>query len=186
MDDVLNDLMREWFEAEWKRKHADCRLSYDDISRNPPHELLKITMEDYLASLDDFRLTHAYENMKPLKEVAEWFEEHGHKFRHVALTSVPLSSASRSAKWVLDNFGKWIRMYNFVPSCRNSCDAPSYDANKRDFLKWMEKVDYLIDDSEENIKGAESIGVKGIIFPRPWNSGRTKNIGSVLNVLSNL
>lgn len=186
VDDVLNDLMREWFESEWKPKHDDCYFNYDDISKNPPHEFLQISVETYLASLDAFRRSSAYGDMRPLKEVRDWFSSCGHKFRHIALTAVPLNSAPRSAQWVLNNFGEWIRTYHFVPSYRDSCRAPSYDTDKGSFLKWFEKVDYLIDDSEENIRHAQSVGVKGIIFPRPWNSKKTENIKSIVEILNNL
>jgi phosphoglycolate phosphatase-like HAD superfamily hydrolase len=54
VDDVLNDLMRAWFEDWVSTKHAHCPLTYDQITGNPPHELLGISSSDYQASLDDY------------------------------------------------------------------------------------------------------------------------------------
>ena len=186
IDDVLNDLMREWFEAGWKTEHPECKVVYEDLSENPPHRILAVSKEHYLESLDAFRTDSSCSQMTPLLPVKEWFVHHGHKFRHVALTAVPFFAAAESAKWVLTHFGEWIRTYHFVPSYRVSCTIPVYDQTKQEYLNWSQQVDYLVDDNEDNIKGAEFVGIKGILFPRPWNSEKNKPVETIMTFLSSL
>lgn len=186
VDDVLNDLMRKWFDSQWKKAHPECRIAYEDLSENPPHRILDIPKEHYLESLDAYRDGAAYDQMIPAPSVREWFIRHGRKYRHIALTAVPFSAAGTSAKWVMTHFGEWIRTYHFVPAYRAPCNIPVYDHSKNDFLQWLQKVHCLVDDNEDNIKQAESIGVKGILFPRPWNSAQNQSVDSVLASLSSL
>ena len=80
VDDVLNDLMRAWFEQGWKREHAACGLEYDDLRENPPHLALGASREQYLASMDAFRKTQAGINLTPNPELLVWFSEHGGMF----------------------------------------------------------------------------------------------------------
>jgi 5'(3')-deoxyribonucleotidase len=186
VDDVLNDLMRQWFEIVWKKAHPECKIDYEDLSENPPYQILNITKEQYLKSLDAFRIDTYYNQMIPTLPIKEWFIHHGHKFRHITLSAVPYAAAGESARWVITHFGKWIRTFHFIPSYRQTCKIPVYDQSKEEFLKRIRQVDYLIDDNEDNIKGAESVSVKGILFPRPWNSQRDESIESVLTFLSSL
>lgn len=169
VDDVLNDLMRTWLETHWLPAHPGCSVRYEEIVRNPPSEILGVSLEDYLASLDVFRLSGDFERMPPSKEVLGWFSTYGHLFRHIAVTAVPLKAASVSAAWVMRHFGPWIRTFHVVPSPRKTDDIPLYDGSKQDFLRRLGGVDYFIDDSEENISGREELGAQGILFPRPWN-----------------
>jgi hypothetical protein len=171
IDDVLNDLMREWFDQVWRPARADCPVrAYEGIVQNPPHELLGVTLEEYQDSLDEFRLSGGYSGLEPSAEVRQWFMDHGHRFRHVAVSAVPVKAASVSAEWVMRHFGRWIRTFHFVPSARSAEKIPLYDQSKRDFLEWLGKVDILIDDNETNLWGCDRIGIKTILFPRPWNS----------------
>jgi 5'(3')-deoxyribonucleotidase len=186
VDDVLNDLMRQWLEMAWKKAHPECEKDYENLSENPPHCILGITKEKYLESLDAFRADTCYNQMTPILPIKEWFIHHGRQFRHIALTSVPFIAAGTSAKWVLTHFGEWIRTYHFIPSYRTTCKVPVYNQTKQDYLKQIQQVDYLVDDNEENIKEAESVGVKGILFPRPWNSQKNKPIETVITSLSSL
>ncbi|MFH1387614.1 MAG: hypothetical protein ABIH50_08110 [bacterium] len=172
VDDVLNDLMRVWFEEFWRPKHPDNKMKYETINFNPPHQLFEATKEEYLASLDDFRLSGCYEKLKPIKEVKEWFLANGEKYRHVALTRVPVAVAHVSAAWVTKNFGAWIRSFHFIPSYRAGENPPVYDENKGTYLHYFGKADLLIDDTIENIEAAEKYGVKTLVFPRPWNKSK--------------
>lgn len=172
MDDVLNDLMHSWFEQKWTKERGDCKLKYLDITENPPHRLLGVSIEEYLNSLDEFRLSPLYQQMSPAMEVMEWFSEYGKDFRHIALTAVPLTAASASAQWVFKHFGIWIRTFHFVPSKRKEQNIPDYDNDKAAFLEWLSKVDVLIDDSPVNVNAAENMGIKGILWPRPWNNSK--------------
>jgi hypothetical protein len=169
VDDILNDLMRCWLVNKWLPEHPDCKVSFEQITQNTPERIMHSTKEDYLLSLDSFRLSKAYSEIKPNAEVLAWFEEFGDKARHIALTFVPLKAAHVSADWVMKNFGKWIRSFNFVPSPRIGERAPEYDHSKADYLRWFNKIDVLVEDSEENIREAKELGIRGILAAKPWN-----------------
>ena len=171
IDDVLNDFMRSWFERKWLVENKECGLSYEDLVENPPNRLLGVGVDEYLRSLDEFRLSSLFGDMLPSEEAMRWFLRNGPAFRHIALTAVPLVAAPVSAGWVMRHFGPWIRTFHFVPSKRAGQEIPAYDGNKADFLRWVGKVDVLIDDSPENIREAEKAGVKGFLISRPWNHG---------------
>jgi len=172
VDDVLNDLTRLWFEKEWLLSHPGCKAGFAELKQNPPHQILGVTLEEYLSSLDAFRLSVNYERLEPLKEAVEWFNEYGGNFRHIALTAVPLTAAPRSASWVLAHFGKWIRTFHFIPSARSAEGLVEYDRDKGAYLGWLKKADILVEDKEENIRSAAKAGVRGILIPRPWNNAR--------------
>lgn len=170
VDDVLNNLMRCWFENKWLSEHPNCKIRYEDLRENPPHSILSTSVHAYLESLDEFRLSDHYMKMPPGKEVMEWFNLYGERFRHIALTAVPLKAASVSAQWVLKHFGKWMRTFHFVPSNRQGENLPQYDKDKSDFLNWLRKVDIFIDDSEKNVNRAKKSGIRSIVIPQPWNN----------------
>ncbi len=170
VDDVLNDFTRRWLRDAWIASHPGCRLRYEDLTRNPPHELLAVTSEEYLDSLDDYRLDGRYRDMPASPEALGWFERHGEKFRHIALTAVPRKAAAVSAEWVVRNFGRWIRTFHFVPSLRPGEDTPRYDASKGEALSWLADVDLFVDDTPAHISSAEKAGVRGLLFPAPWNN----------------
>lgn len=168
IDDVLNDLMGQWFAKHWLPAHPDCPIAYGQLTENPPHRLLGVDLSEYLASLDSFRRSQAAE-LLPLPGVLQWFRRHGHRCRHLALTAVPLFAAGISAAWVMRHFGEWIRSFNFVPSQRPGETWPRYDQDKKEFLHWWGKPLILIDDNPENIKSATEAGVQPLLMPRPWN-----------------
>lgn len=171
VDDVLNDLMRVWFEEYWIPSQNKPVLSYEDISQNPPHKVLGISRNEYLSSLDKYRLSDSALGMKPNAEILSWLQVHGSKYKHLALTATPLKAAHMSAFWVTKHFGQWIRSFNFVPSPREDDNFPAYHQDKAEFLNWIKTVDVFIDDNEENIAAAEALGIRGILISRPWNSG---------------
>jgi hypothetical protein len=173
VDDVLNSLMRVWFEDFLKKNmHGGIRTTYEQLSENSPHELLGMTPKQYLASLDEFRLSGRYERLEPTGEILNWFNAYGHCCRHLALTAVPLAAAPMSSAWVLKHFGKWIRTFHFVPSKRSEETIPVYDRSKADFIGWHGKIDILIDDNPEHIEQAAQIGLQGILITQPWNAGK--------------
>jgi hypothetical protein len=169
VDDVLNDLMRMWFNDWLSAGGALCRLSYDHLTSNPPHEILKISLPDYLASLDAFRLSGKARKLRPIPEIMEWFSRHGNSFHHLALTAAPLLSSHISAEWVLKNFGRWIQSFSVVPSMRSPEQDTQTHADKVEFLRWWGKGDVLVDDNPQNVAGALSIGMDAVLIPRPWN-----------------
>ncbi len=184
VDDVLNDLMRAWFERCWMRAHPDCPLRYDQISENPPHALLGISRAEYLAALDGFRSESAG-TIPPVPEVLAWFRQYGQYFRHLALTAVPLRAASVSAAWVMRHFGSWIRSFHLVPSLRQGEIIPDYDQTKEDFLRWWGNVDIFIDDNPVNVVSAQSLGIQAMLVSRPWNQGQ-QTLVQTLDVLTEL
>ncbi len=172
VDDVLNNLMQEWLNKKWLPDHSGCRIRFNEIIQNPPHQLLKVSKEEYLKSLDEFRLSKEFTKIRPLAETKKWFLKYGDNFRHLVITAVPVKAAAVSAVWTLTNFGRWIRTFHFVPSLRREEKNFKYDRTKKDFLKWLGKVDIFIDDNELNLAGSQELGIRGILFPRPWNSSK--------------
>jgi hypothetical protein len=185
VDDVLNDLMRAWFEREWLPGHPDCTVRYAAITENPPEILLGVARSDYLESLDRFRLSDAAHLLEPVPEVMDWFRHQGHRYRHMALTATPLRSAHITAEWVIRHYGNWIRSFHFVPSVREDLPALPYDRTKADFFRWWGKVDLFIDDNLTHIEAARKAGIKTLTMPRPWNR-EANTISGMLNSLTQL
>jgi len=169
VDDVLNNLMYQWFTFCWLPENPGCEISYKELSGNPPDEVLGISRETYLSSLDAFRATDRAIKMEPNAAVMAWMREHGSRFRHVALTARPLETAPDVAYWVMLHFGAWIRSFGVVPP-RTASDVPVYDRTKGDFLKWLRCGDIVVDDSAENVKKAQELGLKTLLYPQPWNA----------------
>jgi hypothetical protein len=169
VDDVLNDLMYQWFTFGWLPENPHCKISYHGLKENPPDAVLSIPRETYLCSIDAFRKTDRAINMEPNAEVLAWMREHGHLFRHVALTARPLETAPDVAYWVMRHFGAWVRSVGVVPT-RTAPDVPAYDSTKGDFLKWVRCGDIVVDDSAENARQSEDLGLKALLYPRPWNA----------------
>lgn len=168
VDDVLNELMLAWFSEAWKPSHPDCKLSYSEITENPPDRVLGIPRSDYLSSLDSFRLSEQARNMQPNPAVLEWLRDSGSGYRHMALTARPLDSTPIAAEWLFRHFGAYMRGFGVVPT-RLAAGVPAYDRDKGEFLRWFGKADILVDDSEENLRAAEKLGIEGVLYPQPWN-----------------
>jgi len=184
VDDVLNDLMRAWLEEAWLPSHPECVLRYTDILENPPHRILDVTLGDYRRSLDLFRSTSLMK-LPPVPEVEAWFKANGHRFRNIALTTVPLPAAALQAAWVFEHFGLWIRSFNVVTSPRDEVPLPQYDMTKYDFLKWLENADILIDDNPENVKVAATLGIRAFLVSKPWNGGHA-SLSTILGQLAEI
>lgn len=173
VDDVLNDLMQAWFATVWLPEHPGEVVRYEGLSENPPHGLLGIARDEYLASLDGFRLGPAYAGLEPNPDILSWLAEEGGNCRHVALTATPLRAAPGTAAWVLRHFGRWIREFAFIPAERNGETLPAYDANKGEWLARHGDSSVLVDDSPQNIAAARAAGIATLSWPRPWNDGST-------------
>jgi hypothetical protein len=169
IDDVLNDLMRQWFHSAWLNEYPECQVSYAELACNPPYEVLGVEPARYLASMDAFRKTEQACNMEPNPEVLSWFRNEGHRFRHIALTARPLETASDVAHWAMRHFGSWIRCFGVVPA-RADVGVPVYDRTKGEFLAWLGRGDVLVDDSAENGRQAASLGLKTMLVAQPWNN----------------
>jgi hypothetical protein len=168
VDDVLNDLMRDWFQLWWLPRHPRCKLAYAQIRENPPQRIFSIPAQEYLDSLDAFRQEHG-PSLKPNADLLAWFQNHGHRFRHMALTTVPLEFADVSAAWVMKHFGNWIRSFNVVPSPRAKTAHIDYDRNKADFLDWLGPSDLMIDDKPGTIAEIARHSRPALLWPQPWN-----------------
>ena len=181
IDDVLNQLMRDWFSQDWLPLNPDCKLSYLDLKQNPPDAVLGIIRAEYLSSLDSFRISKRAHDLRPNLEIVKWLDSFGADYRHIALTVRPLESTPHAAEWVFRHFGKYIRSFAVVPS-RPESNIPIYDRDKGEFLRWFGKADVLVDDNEENVCAAESLGIRGVLFPQPWN----RAVGSVQQTLDSI
>lgn len=184
VDDVLNDLTYRWFTQGWKSEHPECRLSYTELTSNPPHESLGVDLEVYLASMDRFRTTQSARDLAPHPEVLAWFGEDGHRFRHIALTARPLETAPDLAHWVMRYFGAWIRCFGVVPT-RTQPGVPVYDRTKGEYLAWLGRGDVLVDDSMENNRQAATLGLHTLLFSQPWNNG-AMSVFALLRQLTNM
>lgn len=183
VDDVLNDLMRKWFEEWWRPRHAESTLHYIDLTVNPPHEVLAVSEEEYLRSLDAFRIER-YETLVPQAETLAWFSEHGHRCRNVALTAVPATCAHLSAAWVISHFGRWIDTFAFVPTRDGVMSGKGRRLTKQEYLKWFGRGDVLVDDRSQNIESVKTIGMEGILVPQPWNTSSHPTLGTALQELT--
>jgi len=184
VDDVLNDLMYSWFKEYRHVYDPNSNLSYHDLIQNPPHEILGITLNEYKLSLDNYRNSEKGRNLKPNQQIINWLRKDGAKYRHIALTARPKQTIPFLAEWIFHHFGDWIRTLSFIPSYREDEKLPVYDKTKTDFIIWLGKADYFIDDSEENIKAAEEIGITSFLFPQPWNNGKLA-VKKILEKISN-
>jgi FMN phosphatase YigB (HAD superfamily) len=185
VDDVLNELMREWFDEWWLPRHPECAHRYGDIAANPPHTVLGIPETTYLSSLDAFREAR-FAKLPPRPEVLEWFSEHGHRAQHVALSAPPESFAHLSAAWVIKHFGQWIRTFAFVPARRGRSEVAEARIAKGDYLEWLGHGDVFLDDREANVEGARALGMKGIVVPQPWNTSSHGSLQAALQDLTAL
>lgn len=181
VDDVLNSLTRDWFERKWLAEHPACTLAYEDLRENPPHRILGVERSEYLASLDAFRASDAARRMQPNPQLMEWMRLQGAGFRHVALTARPLETAPQAAEWVFRHFGAWIRCFGLVPS-RPEAGLPEYDRNKGEWLAWLGGADLFVDDSVENVRLAEGLGIRAVVWPQPWNRGESVELNETFGL----
>jgi len=185
VDDVLNDLTRAWLEGAWLPAHPDCPVQFASLVENPPHRLLGITKDEYLASLDAFRVSSAARQLQPVAEVLTWFDRYGGCARHVALSAAPLETVHESAAWVMRHFGRWIRTFAFVPSPRRTPLIPRYETTKGEYLAAWGKADVFIDDSQANVEAARTRGIAALLMPQPWNSSH-QTVSETLERLTRL
>jgi len=185
VDDVLNSLTRCWFDW-WRRSRGDAGvMAFASFVENPPHRILGLTRREYLASLDDFRLSEGGASLSPNPDVRRWFDAWGASSRHIAVSTTPLANASNSSAWVMRHFGTWVRSYHVIPSPRDGDTLPAYDETKTEFLAWLGLADVLVDDSLANVRGARSLGMDAVVVPQPWN-GADGSVADALGALTRL
>ncbi len=186
VDDVLNDLAALWFAEAWLPGHPDCVACFDGLAGAPPEVVLGTTREAYLESLDAYRHSGAYASQPPRPDVLAWFEAHGGEARHLALTAVPLHAVHVSAEWVLRHYGRWIRGVHVVPSARPGDPPGPPERDKGQWLAWFGGADVLVDDGPENVTAALALGLRGLLFPRPWNADAGRPVSDLLEELTGL
>lgn len=184
VDDVLNNLMQEWF-TYYKYINLDKydNICFNNLIENSPNDILSITKKEYLESLDYFRMNY-YKDLKPNEIIYEWFKEKGHLSRHMVLTATPLSCCNISAEWVMRYYGKWIRSFNFIPSPRENDSSVIYYKSKMEYLK-RTNVDIFVDDNEETINEVNKyiLQIKTFCPKMPWNNGILSDV-ELLNELN--
>jgi hypothetical protein len=183
LDDVLNNLMEAWLEKAWLVEYAGARIRYDELRSNPPLTELATTADEYLASLDRFRLSAVAEELKPHAEILNWFQRFGDRFYHHVLTARPVTTVAPASAWAFKHFGHWIRHFHFVPSSRPGETLPGYERTKGEMLAGFGAADFFIDDSSDNVDAASGLGITAFIFPQPWNRSKT-SVSALLTELS--
>ena len=183
IDDVLNDLLRRWFETCWKKEHPGSLIRYEDISENPPHKVLGIRESDYLKSLDAFRLSAEAEEAKPDAAVLKWFNEEGAGYRHMALTARPIRTFVPAVKWLMRHYGEWFQTIGFVPSKRDDEHPRQPDKTKADYLVWLGNADYFIDDLTGHVNSAAGLGIRAFLVSQPWNESEL-GLAEILGIIS--
>ena len=178
IDDVLNQFMLHCL----PRFPSQRLFRYEELTVNPPYELLGISKEQYLATLDASR-ADLYQ-LPPRREILDFFEKYGDCFHHASVSAVPLRFASDSAQWLLHHFGKWIQTFCFIPSPRPGMNMRSQQFHtKSDAIKAFNREAVLIDDAPGNVVDACNNGITAILFPAPWNDNRNQTIDDFLNKL---
>jgi len=173
VDDVLNQLMGEWLYFWHQKQQGKTNTNeFAEITQNPPHQILGISIAEYLESLDEFRNSNFGRNLSPNPKVLNWFEEFGDEYVHFALTARPKDTMPTQAAWVYEHFGRWIHSVVSVNPSRPGPECPVHRvfSNKASFVQWLDKPMVLIDDSEENIRTAKEHCQTVLLFPQPWNS----------------
>ncbi|MBR3708800.1 MAG: hypothetical protein IKM17_07310 [Lentisphaeria bacterium] len=181
VDDVLNTLMQQYAACGFPENSK--KLSYGELTENPPHDLLGISKEDYLASLDRVRACGFYD-LPPRPEVMAFFAECGHLFDHIVLSAVPLRFMEKSSAWVLHYFGEWIQNCLFIPSPRPDCCVKSQMfSSKAEAVGFFGPRAVLIDDAVKNVEETLSSGGRAVYFPAPWNRERNTDADVFLTSL---
>ena len=57
IDDVLNELMRNWLEQEWLYRNPASVLTYQQLLSNPPHQICRVSLSNTRPHLTSFAKT---------------------------------------------------------------------------------------------------------------------------------
>ena len=186
VDDVLNQLMKEWLK-NWHRQEGAGRphVSFDQLTENPPYNQVGISLQEYHQLLDKFRNSPAGRDLIPNKQVLQWFNQYGRGHIHIALTARPVLTMSNQAAWIYDHFGQWIQSVVAVAPVRKHVgnQQPAAFQTKAAYAQWLGKPSVLIDDNQENIASVKGICSFALLFPRPWNESRQR-VDEVLSQLT--
>jgi hypothetical protein len=173
LDDTLNPLIRSWLSWVARLKRKTEIPTYSMIQENPPHNHFGMTLNDFLESLDRFRVSTEAFSMPVDPDVLGWFNAHGHRFDHHVLTARPHFNVNAGADWVFRNLGIWIRHFHFVPAKRPESCLPDAGSSKAAFIRHLgASFDYFLDDTDINFLGTEECVNRCLLVPQPWNSQR--------------
>ncbi|MGH8047533.1 MAG: hypothetical protein ACREKL_09825, partial [Chthoniobacterales bacterium] len=172
LDDTLNTLTHSWLDWFYARNRDARRVRFEDLRENPPNALLGIPMQDYLDSLDAFRISPEARDMQPVPAVRDWFREHGFCFEHHVLTARPIATIPHASGWLFTHFGRWIRHFHFVPARRVGDVVPDENEPKARVIERLGGAEAFVDDSPANLEGAGDVVANCILVPQPWNGAK--------------
>jgi hypothetical protein len=153
---------------------------YHQLTVNPPHELCGMSINEYLQSLDHFRLSLRASQMEVRQPVLSWFMSQGHRFEHHVLTARPRTTVSAAAEWVFSRLGTWVRHFHFVPAVRADDPLPDSGDSKSRVISSIGGSDYFVDDLESNISQSQHLVRHCLTVPQPWNR-QSLSLVDVLN-----
>lgn len=161
VDDVLNDLTKEFIKEYYPKK------AFDSLVDANIYKCLEIKESEYLSRLDDFR-QKKYLDLQPNREIIDFIKERSNSL-HYILTAVPHVHIQTSFDWLVKNFNSLFYGFFFAPSPRPKDEKKII--TKFDHLKNLNsscnKV-YFIDDNPKNFLET-SKDIKKILWPQPWN-----------------
>jgi hypothetical protein len=175
-DDVLFPLTEAWFSHVGRKFQTEVK-AYDQIVKNPPLDIMGISLDEYLESLDTFRNSEIALNIEPKKVILNWFAVYGSAYRNEVLTARPLNTLDIAKEWLSKHLPNYFQGFGFVPSARPGIDISGYPKSKRAFLeKEGMSPQFLIDDKAATIDDVSQMpGVKAILYPAPWNEAYGKS-----------
>lgn len=166
VDDVLNRLMYCWLD-DWKQS-SRTNIQYKELTENPPHNLLNVSLQEYLSNLDKYRNSDYGKNVLVNKNILNWFNAYGNNYMHIACTARPVETMPNQAWWVFTYYGRWIHTVHMAKTGRDVI-GNHHAVTKADFISWINKDVLFIDDSEENVSAVSETGVETMLYPQPWN-----------------
>jgi hypothetical protein len=183
-DDVLFPLTENWFNQVGAGMQSRI-TRYEEVTVNPPLELMGLSLDDYLGSLDSFRLSDFAQTIKPKKVIQNWFAVYGSAYENEVLTARPLHTLEAAKTWLANYFPNYFSGFGFVPSARPGVDISGYPKSKRAFLEAENmRPQYFIDDKAETVADISAMGgIHAILYPAPWNAARS--LSSDPNILIN-
>lgn len=182
-DDVLFPLTEFWF-AAWGQKIQAKITRYDQITENPPHKMMEISLNQYLETLDQFRNSEQAQSLPLNPTIFDWLQVNGAFYNHFILTARPLHTIEVAQNWLNNNFPEPLEGFGVVPAERAGQDLTGYYRTKQDYLEGEGiKFDYFIDDNPVTIGAVSKIHrAATVLFPAPWNVAwaKRRNIQALL------
>lgn len=170
-DDVLFPLTEAWFTVCGPK--IQSRIThFHQITENPPHLIMGISLEYYHESLDNFRNSEEAQLIQLNPNISDWLRINGAAYQHFILTARPLNTIKAAQCWLGNNFSEPLAGFGFVPAGRTGQELSGYYRSKQDYLMGEGMLpNYFIDDNATTINAVAkgSHGAVTILFPAPWN-----------------